>query len=191
MILLYDIDNVSLFYREGALEFTVEHIQNMIYQIRSQRVMIDSDLAILYGVEVKVLNQAVKRNLRRFPPDFMFKLSKEEFDALKSQFVTSKSGRGGKQKQPLVFTENGVAMLSGILNSSRAIDVNISIMRIFTKLRSFLAMENLVSDRVNELERGTQKIFKVVFERLDDLEGQMTPNLSPNRRKIGIKKHSS
>jgi hypothetical protein len=168
------------------MDFPVDQIQNMIYEIRDQRVMIDSDLAKLYGVEVKVLNQAVRRNLRRFPEDFMFKLTKEEHESLKSQFVTSKVGRGGKQKQPLVFTENGVAMLSGVLNSTRAIDVNIAIMRTFTKLRSFLAMENSVEGRVDKLEQNTHKLFKIVFERLDDIEEQITPKLPPSRRKIGL-----
>lgn len=105
------------------MQFQIDQIQNMIYEIRGQRVMLDSDLAKLYGVEVRVLNQSVRRNLKRFPDDFMFKLIKEEYDFLKSQIVTSKLGRGGKQKQPLVFTENGVAMLSGVLNSPRAIEV--------------------------------------------------------------------
>lgn len=149
--------------------------------------MLDSDLAKLYGVETKVLNQAVKRNQRRFPDDFMFKLTKEEFLLLKSQIVTSKAGRGGKQKQPLVFTENGVAMVSGILNSSRAIDVNITIMRTFTKLRSFLAMESSSNERFDKLEKGTQHLFKVVFERLDGIEELVTPKTLPKRRKIGIK----
>lgn len=168
------------------MDFPVDQIQNMIYSIRGQRVMVDSDLAKLYGVEVKALNQAVRRNIRRFPEDFMFKLAKEEYDSLKSQIVTSKVGRGGKQKQPLVFTENGVAMLSGVLNSNRAIDMNITIMRIFTKLRSFLAMENSIEGRVSKLEQGTHKLFKIVFERLDDIEEQMTPKLPANRRKIGL-----
>lgn len=170
------------------MDFPVDQIQNMIYEIRGQRVMLDSDLAKLYGVEVRILNQAVRRNLRRFPEDFMFKLSKEEYESLKSQIVISKVGRGGKQKQPLVFTENGVAMLSGVLNSIRAIDVNIAIMRTFTKLRSFLVMENSVEGRVDKLEQGTHKLFKIVFERLDDIEEQITPKLLPNRRKIGLNK---
>lgn len=168
------------------MDFPVDQIQNMIYEIRGQRVMLDSDLAKLYGVEVRVLNQSVRRNFRRFPEDFMFKLTKEEYESLKSQIVTSKVGRGGKQKQPLVFTENGVAMLSGILNSTQAIDVNIAIMRTFTKLRSFLAMENLIEGRVDKLEQGTHKLFKIVFERLDDIDEQITPKLPPNRRKIGL-----
>lgn len=170
------------------MEFPVDQIQNMIYEIRGHRVMIDSDLAKLYGVEVKVLNQSVKRNLRRFPEDFMFKLTKEEYESLKSQIVTSKTGRGGKQKQPLVFTENGVAMLSGILNSTRAIDVNIAIMRTFTKLRTFLTVESSTENSFDKLEKSTYELFKIVFERLDDIEKQITPKLSPNRRKIGLNK---
>src|SRR4051812_29859941 len=105
-------------------------IENMIYFVRGQKIMLDSDLAKLYEVETKALNQAVRRNLDRFPKDFMFQLTSEEYQALKSQSVTSKVGRGGKQKLPLVFTENGLAMLSGVLNSSRAVQVNIAIMRI-------------------------------------------------------------
>lgn len=168
------------------MDFPIDQIQNMIYEIRGQRVMLDSDLAKLYGVETKVFNQSVKRNIRRFPDDFMFKLTSEEYEALRSQIVTSKEGKGGRRYQPLVFTESGVAMLSGILNSTRAIDVNIAIMRTFTKLRSFLAMENSVEGRVDKLEKSTHKLFKIVFERLDDIEEQITPKLPPNRRKIGL-----
>jgi len=169
------------------MEFHPEKIETMIYTIRDQRVMLDSDLARLYGVETKVLNQAVRRNLKRFPEDFMFKLTSDEFSILKSQIVTSKQGSGGKQKQPLVFTENGVAMLSGVLNSDRAIQVNIAIMRTFTKLRSFLAMEN-------SSETKTSQLFKVVFEKLDEvdrrvnhLEVEITPKLPRHRKKIGLK----
>lgn len=124
------------------LDNEIFKIKNMIYFIRDQKVMLDSDLANLYNVETKRLNEQVKRNIKRFPPDFMFQLTTDEFESLKSQIATSKEGRGGKQKLPHVFTENGVAMLSGILNSDRAINVNISIMRIFTKLRSFHALES-------------------------------------------------
>lgn len=107
-------------------------IEKMIYIIRDQKVMLDSDLAELYQVDTKVLNQAVKRNLTRFPQDFMFQLTSEECDFLRSQFVTSKIGRGGRRYMPYVFTENGVAMLSSVLNSEKAILINVSIMRIFT-----------------------------------------------------------
>ncbi len=161
-------------------------IESMIYVVRGQKVMLDSDLAGLYEVETKALNQAVRRNLDRFPNDFMFQLTPEEYQLLKSQFVTSKSGRGGKQKLPLVFTENGLAMLSGVLNSSRAVQVHIAIMRIFTRLRGFLALENSLTDRMTRLEDGTNKLFRVVFERLDAVEDE-TPILKPNRKKIGLK----
>ncbi|MEX1099312.1 MAG: ORF6N domain-containing protein [Bacteriovoracaceae bacterium] len=168
------------------MDIQLEQIQRMIYIIRGQRVMLDSDLAYLYGVETKNLNQAVKRNIKRFPKDFLFRLTKEEFFFLKSQFGTSKAGRGGKQKQPLVFTENGVAMLSGVLNSNRAIEVNISIMRLFTKLRSFLMMEEGMEKRMDSLEKGTNQLFRVVFERLDDLEEKL-PSHDRDRKKIGIR----
>lgn len=123
------------------MKIQLDQIQNMIYVIRGQKVMIDSDLAQLYGVETKALNRKVRRNLVRFPEDFMFQLTKEEFENLKCQIGTSSSGWGGNRKQPLVFTENGVAMLSSVLRSDQAALVNISIMRIFTKLRSFLMLE--------------------------------------------------
>jgi hypothetical protein len=139
-------------------DVSLSKIENMIYLIRGQKVMVDSDLADLYQVETKALNQAVRRNLDRFPKDFMFQLTSEEYRTLKSQSVTSKVGRGGKQKLPLVFTENGLAMLSGILSSNRAVQVNIAIMRIFTRLRSFLIMENALSDRMSKLEDGTNKL---------------------------------
>jgi hypothetical protein len=170
------------------MDFPIEQIQNMIYKIRGLRVMLDSDLAKLYAVETKRLNEQVRRNIERFPKDFMFQLTHQEFETLKSQFATSKIGRGGKQKLPLVFTENGVAMLSGILNSKQAVQVNIAIMRTFTRLRSFLAMESSIIGRVDKLEKETGAIFRVVFERLDDLEDRMNPRLSPHRKKIGLKK---
>jgi hypothetical protein len=120
----------------------------------------------------------------------MFQLTHEEFDILKSQFATSKPGSGGKHKQPLVFTENGVAMLSGIINSPKAIQVNISIMRTFTKLRSFLAMESSLEKRVGKLEKGTTQLFKIVFEKLDNIDNQLTPKLPKNRKKIGLNSSS-
>ncbi len=116
----------------------------------------------------------------------MFQITLEEYRFLKSQFVTSKNGRGGKQKQPIVFTENGVAMLSGILNSERAINVNIVIMRTFTKLRSFLAMECSLKDEVGQLKEDATHLFKIVFERLDDLEEGL-PEHPKDRTRIGIK----
>ena len=163
-------------------------IEKMIYIVRGQKVMLDSDLATLYGVETRRLNEQVKRNIDRFPDDFMIQLTKEEYEALKSQIATSKKGRGGKQKLPMVFTENGLAMLSGVLNSKRAIQVNISIMRLFTKLRSFLLLERDLNERVGQLEKGTNKLFKIVFERLDNLEETVTTKIPKKRKKIGLKK---
>ncbi len=113
--------------------------------------MLDSDLAKLYGVETKRLNEQVRRNLDRFPKDFMFQLTAQEYEFLKSQFATSKAGRGGKQKQPLVFTENGVAMLSSVLKSKQAVQVNIAIIRIFTKLRSFLLLEKENTKSIDDI----------------------------------------
>lgn len=159
----------------------------MIYTIRGQRVMLDSDLAKLYEVETGALNRQVKRNSERFPEDFMFQLSEEEFESLRCQIGISMDGKGGRRYQPLVFTENGVAMLSAVLNSKTSIQVNIAIMRTFTKLRSFLAMESSVKNEVGQLKKDTNKIFKIVFERLDDLEEQITPKLPGNRKKIGLK----
>jgi hypothetical protein len=167
------------------LDIQLDQIQNMIYIIRGQKVMLDSDLATLYGVETKSLNRQVRRNLIRFPEDFMFQLTKEEYESLKCQIGTSKVGRGGKQKQPLVFTENGVAMLSSVLRSEHAALVNISIMRIFTKLRSFLMMEKENSKKISTLEKSTNQLFRVVFERLDNLEEKL-PSLDEKRRKIGL-----
>lgn len=168
------------------MEFELVTIKEMIYLIRGHKVMLDSDLAKLYGVETKVLNQSVRRNISRFPEDFMFQLSQLEYDFLKSQIVTSKHGRGGKVKQPLVFTENGVAMLSGVLHSEKAISVNIAIMRIFTLLRSFHLLEKDLVQQVGELKSDANKIFKIVFERLDDLETRL-PSLPQDRNKIGLK----
>lgn len=167
-------------------DITLSSIERMIYVIRGHKVMLDSDLASLYGVETKALNRQVIRNQARFPSDFMFRLSQEEYELLRYQFGTSKEGRGGRRYLPLVFTEGGVAMLSSVLTSDEAARVNISIIRTFIRLRSFLAMENSLSERVTKLEQGTNKLFKVVFERLDSVE-ESTPTLKPNRKKIGLK----
>ncbi|OUR96798.1 hypothetical protein A9Q84_10685 [Halobacteriovorax marinus] len=166
--------------------FKIQNIEEMIYLIRGQKVMLDSDLAKLYAVETKALNRQVRRNMIRFPEDFMFQLTKEEFESLKCQNGTSKLGRGGKQKQPLVFTENGVAMLSSVLKSDQAALVNIAIMRIFTKLRSFLLLEKELTERMDGIETGANKVFKVVFERLDNLEERL-PSHDKDRNKIGLK----
>lgn len=154
--------------------------------------MLDTDLAELYGVEVKRLNEQVKRNIDRFPDDFMFQCNSDELESLRSQIATANPTTVWNYKRrslPFLFTENGVAMLSSVLSSQQAIQVNIAIMRIFTKLRSFLLLEKNLSDRMSSLEEKTTVLFKVVFERLDDHEDQLTTRspLQHNRKKIGLK----
>ena len=175
------------------MNYSIEKIEAMIYTIRGQKVMLDSDLAKLYGVETKRLIEQVKRNLSRFPEDFMILCNVEELEDLRSQFATSNTLTNWNYKRrtaPMLFTENGVAMLSTVLNSERSIQINIAIMRTFTKLRSFLSMENSLEGRVNNLEKGTHKLFKIVFEKLDKLDEQITPKLPANRKKIGLKQHT-
>jgi len=168
------------------MKFGIENIKEMIYIIRGQKVMLDSDLAKLYGVDTRQLNRQVRRNIIRFPDDFMFELTKEEFENLKCQNGTSSSEYGGRRKQPLIFTENGVAMLSSVLKSDQAALVNIAIMRIFTKLRSFMMLEKELVTRINRLESDTTEVFKVVFEKLDSLDEQL-PSQIKDRTKIGLK----
>jgi hypothetical protein len=163
----------------------LKEIEGMIFVVRGQKVMLDSDLAALYEVETKSLNRAVRRNIDRFPEDFMFQLTDTEHEFLRYQSGTLKTGRGVHRKYlPFVFTEQGVAMLSGVLNSERAVRVNISIMRTFVKVRQILLQECLF-DRVANLEKGSDQLFKIVFQRLDTLEAE-TPILPPNRRKVEL-----
>ena len=149
--------------------------------------MLDRDLALLYGVETKVLNRAVKRNLQRFPFDFMFQLTSEEAKILRCQIGTSNEGRGGRRYLPYVFTEQGVAMLSSVLNSERAIVVNIEIMRAFVKLRQMLASNAELSRRLDELESKYDKQFRVVFDAIRHL--MATP--VRGRKEIGFRSRSA
>ena len=167
-------------------EVSLSKIENMIYVIRGQKVMVDSDLAELYGVLTKNLNKAVGRNKDRFPGDFMFQLTEEEAESLRFQIGTSKVGRGGRRYLPYVFTEGGVAMLSSVLTSDEAAMVNISIIRTFIRLRSFLAMENSLPEKLNKLESGTNKLFKIVFERLDNIEAVVDSKLPKRKKNIGL-----
>jgi len=161
----------------------VDRIEKAILLIRGQKVMLDADLAELYGVETKVLVQAVKRNLERFPEDFMFQLSQEEFAILRSQIVTS-SDWGGRRYRPYAFTEQGVAMLSSVLRSRRAIRVNIEIMRAFIRLRQMLASHVELARKLDALEKKYDAQFKQVFEAIRQL---MAPP-EPKRRPIGFRK---
>ena len=160
-----------------------EVIERKIYLIRGQKVMLDSDLAELYGVTTKRLNEQVRRNIKRFPSDFMLQLSPDEFESLRSQFATLKHGRGHHRKYlPYAFTEQGVAMLSSVLNSERAIQVNIAIMRAFVKLREMLATHKDLARKLEEMEQKYDAQFKVVFDAIKEL---MRPP-EPKKRKIGF-----
>jgi len=184
----------------------IQSIQNRIYEIRGERVMLDRDLANLYEIETKVLNQAVKRNIKRFPKDFMFQLTKEEFEelrfqfetqgsdnSLRSQFVTLKNGRGQHQKYlPYAFTEQGVAMLSGVINSDKAISMNIAIMRAFVAVRQVLIKQSDIKEQLKEIkerigEHDVQlnQIYDAMENLLDEKAAQRKWD---DRERIGFKK---
>jgi len=190
----------------------LQTIQNSIYELRGQKVMLDFDLAKLYEVETKVLNQAVKRNIKRFPPDFMFELTLEEYNSLRSQFVTSNvfgslrtqiaalekhslrtqiatsKGRGGRRYLPYAFTEQGVAMLSGILNSKKAINMNIAIMRAFVFIRQYALTHKDLTEKLKELETKYNKQFKDVYEAINYLINKDKLQTEQSQRKrIGYK----
>ncbi len=184
----------------------ITSIQNRIYEIRGQRVMIDKDLATLYEVETKVLNQAVKRHIKRFPQDFMYQLTNAEFEeiqfqssvtetqnSLRSQFVTLKKPRGQHQKyMPYAFTEQGVAMLSGILNSDKAIEMNIAIMRAFVAVRQVLIKQNdtkeqlkQIRERIGEHDAQLNQLYDAMENLLDEKAAQKKWE---DRERIGFKK---
>jgi hypothetical protein len=164
----------------NQLPIPVERIESAILLIRGEKVLLDKDLAFLYGVSTSVLNKAVSRNIDRFPPDFMFQLTKREFSELKFHFGTS--SWGGTRKPPRAFTEQGVAMLSGVLKSERAVRVNVEIMRAFVKLRRLLASNDELARKLEELEMKYDEQFRVVFEAIRQL---MTPP-DPPRKRIGF-----
>lgn len=160
-----------------------ERVASLIFLIRSKKVILDKDLAKLYEVETRTLNQAVRRNKERFPEDFMFQLNKNESDSLRSQFVTLK-GRGKHSKYlPHAFTEQGVAMLSSVLNSERAIQVNIQIIRTFTKLRELLSTNEALRKKIEIMERKYDTKLKVIF----DLIKHLLPDEKDPKQKIGFK----
>jgi hypothetical protein len=160
-----------------------ERIEQTILLIRGHNVMLDSDLAQLYGVTVGRLNEAVKRNEDRFPSDFMFQLTRAEFENLKSQIAISSSKWGGRRHAPYVFTEQGVAMLSSVLRSKRAIEVNIAIMRTFVRLREMISSNKALARRLSDLEKKYDGQFRVVFEAIRELMAEPTPK----SRRIGFK----
>ena len=181
--------DVSLFGGSKMDENTVIPIQDLIYEIRGHKVMLDRDLAELYGVEVKVLNQAVKRNIQRFPPDFMFQLTNEEWENLRSQIVTSKNSQGGRRYAPYVFTEQGVSMLSSVLNSERAIEVNINIMRAFVKIRQYVLSQSGTNEQIADL----RKLLMLYIEKNDKRVNEIIIALNnliehpPKTKSIGFK----
>jgi hypothetical protein len=182
-----------------SISITQPRIESRILSLRGQRVMLDADLAALYGVETRVLIQAIKRNATRFPADFMFQLDADEYAALRSQFVISNVGRGGRRYAPYAFTEQGVAMLSTVLNSERAVIVNIDIMRTFVRVRELATTQQDLAQRLAELEmknesldmrhstfkRNTRLQFKKVFETLRELMAQ-APEQAPPKSPIGF-----
>lgn len=150
-----------------------EIIQSKILFFRGAKVMLDSDLALLYGVPTFRLNEAVKRNRKRFPEDFMFQLTRKEFKNLISQFAMS--SWGGRRKQPYAFTEHGILMLSSVLNSERAVQVNIQIMRTFTQLREMLVSNKELRQKIEEMEKKYDHQFKIVFQAIKELLEPPTP----------------
>jgi phage regulator Rha-like protein len=162
----------------------LQTIQNKIYEIRGQNVMLDSDLAELYGVETKRLKEAVRRNMQRFPKDFMFKLTEEEFENLRTQFATS--SWGGARYLPFAFTEQGVAMLSSVLSGAKAIEVNIQIVRAFVFLRQFALSNTELTEKLRKLETRYDQQFKDVYEALNFLLQKDEPDQSAKSKKIGF-----
>jgi hypothetical protein len=165
------------------LPISPQLIERRIFVIRERKVMLDSDLAELYEVPTKRLNEAVSRNRSRFPDDFMLELTDEETEALRSQISTSK-GRGGRRYNPYVFTEQGVAMLSSVLRSDRAVQVNIAIMRAFVRLRELSATHADLARKLEELERKYDQRFTVVFDAIKELINPATD--APQKRQIGF-----
>ena len=168
-------------------------IENKIYVIRGQKVMLDEDLAELYGIETRLINQAVKRSPERFPGDFMFQLTENEYDSLRSQIVISKKGRGGRRYLPMVFTEYGVLMLSSVLNSPRAIQVNIQIMRLFARIRQMLSDNTELRLEIEQIKKKVNnhdQNIEIVYSYLDELAekyDKSTKEKPETKNKIGFK----
>ena len=158
----------------------MDKVRQAILLVRGQKVMLDRDLAILYGVETRVLNQAVKRNRDRFPPDFMFELTREEITRISQSVISSSDLK--YSKSAYAFTEQGIAMLSGVLDSPRAVQVNIAIMRAFVQLRALLATHADLASKLEELEKKYDAQFRVVFDAIRQI---MTPS-TPPRKQIGF-----
>jgi len=171
---------------QGRTIIPGEHIQQAIHVIRGHRILLDSDLAGLYGVETKALNLAVKRNTQRFPADFMFQLTKQEYESLRLQIETS-NGRGGRRYNPYAFTEQGVAMLSSVLRSERAIQVNIEIMRAFVRMRQFMVVNRELARKLGELESKVQTHDKHILALFEAIRLLMAPPVkTENKEPFGF-----
>lgn len=157
-------------------------IENRIFNVRGQKVMLDVHLAELYGVKTKALIQAVKRNIQRFPAEFMFQLSSEEYERLRSHFVTSKRGRGGRRYLPYVFTEHGVAMLSAVLKTDRAVKASILVIRVFVRLREIVSAHKELSVKLQELEQKVGKHDVEIQSIIEALRELIKPPDKPVRR---------
>ena len=179
--------------KQAVKSVSTRPVESLIRVIRGQKVILDTDLAALYQVETKVLNKAVRRNMDRFPQDFMFQLSIEEKESLRSQIVTSNVGRGGRRYLPYAFTEHGVAMLSSVLKSQRAVQMSIFIARAFVRLREMIATNKDLAARVEKLERGHDRaasVIEVLVEDIDRLAGEvnrMKALPSVPKRRIGFR----
>ena len=179
-----DCERIAMAKKKPKALIPAERIERSIVLIRGQKVLLDRDLAELYGVETKVLVQAVKRNSARFPADFMFQLTEEELEDWRSHFVTSNPGaKMGLRRPPYAFTEQGVAMLSSVLRSDRAVSVNIEIMRAFVRLREILSSHTDLARRLDELEKKYDTQFRAVFDAIRQL---MIPPKTPNKGRIGF-----
>ena len=162
----------------------IDRIENIIRSIRGERVILDSDLAKLYGVTTTRLNQQIRRNIDRFPTDFMFRLTKQEHESLMLQIATSKKQRGGRRKLPLVFTEHGALMAANVLNSSRAVQASVEVVRAFVQLRRIVVSNADLARKLEDLETKYDRQFKVVFEAIRQL--MWPPPPQPKRKEIGF-----
>jgi hypothetical protein len=169
-----------------AKAIPAEIIERKILLVRGREIMLDSDLAKMYQVSTKVLNQAVRRNVDRFPEDFMFQLTAEEDESLRSQFVTSKVGRGGRRRPPYAFTEHGVAMLSSVLRSKRAVQLNILIIRAFVRLREYLATHKDLARKLGDVELTQKKHGAQIQYIYNYIQEVFEPAPEPPKRRIGF-----
>jgi hypothetical protein len=173
--------------KEGPpVTLPVERIQRLILIARGEKVILDKDLAELYGVKTSRLNEQVKRNIKRFPDDFMFQLTEQEFDHLKSHFATSSAGWGGTRKPPFVFTEHGAIMAASVLNTPLAVEMSIFVVRAFVQLRSLLATHKQLAAKLTELERKLSTRDTQIMALIDAIKQLMTPPPTRDKRRIGF-----